>query len=496
MRGMWSALSVACALLAPTSSFALEVAAGCDAPKRAFEHGRKFFADPVRGSRENDGSAQRPWRTLAEVLDPANHLLATRAYGRTAAGLGPAAPINPAGPIKPGDTIILMSGDHGDVDAKQYVNSDFISVIAGNGQTPVVRSLRLTASSHWLFRGIKFQGVRPETEKYRALVSLDSNNWFGPSDNIVLAGNSFSTADNVNDWRPEDWVSKPYVYGSASTARCTALIDNNFFNLRNAIAISGDQSLIEGNRIENMDNDGIDVAASDVVVRRNRVENSRHSPAEPMHADGIQGWTIHGATNRGVVIDSNWIVNLNPDPNNYLQGISIFDGKWDGLTVTNNLVMTNTWNGISLYGVKNALVANNTVIAVKPDKFPTWLMIHAAKDKEPSQRVVVRNNIATEVSVKGEDMTVDHNLAKTAITYPNSNGGEVKITRGGAGGHNTIYPGLFHMFVDFDPGHGKFDLRPSAASPAREAGAEERAPAVDILGRRRIPPIDIGAFAR
>ena len=493
MRRLWYAWLLVLTV-SPSASFALQVAAGCDAPP-AIEHGQEFFVDPARGSRENDGSAQRPWRTLAEVLDPANHLIATRTYGRTAVGLGPAAPINPAGRIKPGDTIVLMSGDHGDVDVRQYVNSEFISVIAGNGQTPVVRSLHLIASSHWLFRGIKFEGVRPEKGKGGTLVTLESHNWLGPSDNIVLVDNSFSTQGDSGEWRPEDWVSRPLGVGFASAARCTALIGNHFFNLVNAVMITGDASLIEGNRIEKMGNDGIDIVASDLVVRRNRIENGRHTPGQPLHADGIQGWTLHGATNRNVVIDSNWIVNVSEDTDNYLQGITIFDGEWDGLTVTNNLVITNTWHGISLYGVSDALVANNTVIPSRAGG-TSWLMIHDSKAKTPSQHVVVRNNIAQEYIVAAKDLQFDHNLAQSEIDYQSEGGGSVRIRHGGVGDRNTIHPGLFHWFVDFDPAHGDFDLRPSPASPAREAGAEERAPADDILGRQRTPPIDIGAFAR
>ena len=52
------------------SGRALEVAAGCDEP-RASAHGRTFFVDPSHGDKSNDGSEQKPWRTLAEALDPA-----------------------------------------------------------------------------------------------------------------------------------------------------------------------------------------------------------------------------------------------------------------------------------------------------------------------------------------------------------------------------------------------------------------------------------------
>ena len=65
----------------------------------------------------------------------------------------------------------------------------------------------------------------------------------------------------------------------------------------------------------------------------------------------------------------------------------------DGVTVVDNLVFTNAWHGISLYGVDNALVINNTVVPSRADRFPAWLMIHDAKDKTPSRNVVVRNNM-------------------------------------------------------------------------------------------------------
>ena len=231
--------------LSAAHAASFEVGVGCNKPQ-AERQGRQFFVDPVRGTRDNDGSAERPWRTLAEVLDPARRLVATQAYRVTPKGPGAPEPINLSGPVRPGDTIVLMSGDHGDVNVSQLVNTEFISVVAGKDQTPLVRSMHLIASSHWLFRGIKFQEARPENETYRPLVWLESHGWQGPSDNIVLVGNSFSTADNAEQWSPVDWVNKPYRTGFSTNARCTSLLDNHFFNLRDAVAIAGDQSFNSG----------------------------------------------------------------------------------------------------------------------------------------------------------------------------------------------------------------------------------------------------------
>jgi parallel beta-helix repeat protein len=496
---MMSALRISCAtalaLLALSAHGvgAMEVAAGCDEP-RASTQGRKFYVDPARGDRSNDGSEQRPWRTLAEVLDPSNHLFSTRSYTRSRDGVMSLVPINPSGAIKAGDTIVLMNGDHGSVSAPAYVNSDFISVVAGKGQTPLVRSMHLIASSHWLFSGIKFQGESKD-QKSESLVWLQTHGWAGPSDNIIVIDNSFSTEEDSRGWSPEDWVKKPYGIGFLSTARCTTLVHNHLFNLRDAVSIAADHALIKDNLIEDMGNDGVDIIGSDLVVQGNRIRSSRHTPSELLHPDGIQGWTARGATNRNVVIDANSIINLNPAEDNIQQGISIFDGRWDGVTVTNNLVIGNTWNGISLYGMTNAIIINNTVIPAR-QKFPTWLLVGPGKDKTPSQHVIVRNNMATQIFANCEDQTVDHNLAEKTIELRDPNGVEVKIVKGGLGSHNTVNPGLFSKFIDFDPKAGKFDLRPGPASPALQAGAAEKAPPTDIEGRPRTPPVDIGAYAR
>ena len=145
-------------VLASTAAQALTTYPGCAEPP-ASAGGHSFYVDPEKGDKANDGSAARPWRTLAEVLDPANHLIATRSYLHYAAGDRTLTAINPDGPIKPGDTIYLMSGDHGSPVLRGYFNDAFITVEAAPGQKPVVGPLKISAASHWIFRGLKFQGV-------------------------------------------------------------------------------------------------------------------------------------------------------------------------------------------------------------------------------------------------------------------------------------------------------------------------------------------------
>jgi parallel beta-helix repeat protein len=278
--------------------------------------------------------------------------------------------------------------------------------------------------------------------------------------------------------------------------RCTALLGNHFYNVRNAAAIGGDDSLAMDNLLESFGNDGVDITASNLTLRHNVIRSSRHGPDDPLHPDGIQGWTVKGATNRNVVIDANMVINANQSDDNVLQGISIFDGSWDGVSVTNNVVITNTWHGIALYGVKNSNIINNTVIPARPGKYMTWITVHPNKDKSPSANVVVRNNITGGLIIDGgENINVDHNIALGTISIARSRKGYQEFG-GVTASYNLDKVPAIALFKEFDIPTAAFNLHLSANSLARESGSDEGAPALDLEGWPRKPPVDIGAYAR
>ena len=84
------------------------------------------------------------------------------------------------------------------------------------------------------------------------------------------------------------------------------------------------------------------------------------------------------------------------------QGIAIFDGRLDGFQVTNNLVAVSSYHGISLSGATNGIVANNTVVNPGGVRlgYPR-IMIDSGKKGEPSQNVVVANNLAGQIILQG-----------------------------------------------------------------------------------------------
>jgi parallel beta-helix repeat protein len=262
------------------------------------------------------------------------------------------------------------------------------------------------------------------------------------------------------------------------------------------VVIDGDHALIADNKIDNFGNDAIDLVASNVTIRNNTIMNGHHTTSEPLHADGIQGWTQNDAINKDVVIDGNMIIKTGDPKVSQMQGISIFDGKWDGLTISNNVVVTNVWHGIAVYGATNARIINNTVVAYDPVNHPTWIIIKNAKNGRLSHNVVVRNNI-TEVLTYVLDATVavDHNIVASKITRIDTLGAATNWSKpGNYGDHNVIDPNIYRSLVMVDNAKGLYDLRLKPYSRAIGTGSSVLAPEIDILGKRRTAPVDVGAY--
>lgn len=478
---------------------AVSVASGCAVPKSPPER-RAFYVDPVTGNMSNDGSITRPWKTLAEVLDNSRKLIATQTHpANYQRGDQRLINKNPSAPIKPGDIIYLNSGDHGHVQLVGAINKEFITVQAAPGQTPALRSLIINGASKWLLVGLKIQGESDgsgNSTSNPALIQFGRNQWFGPTTNIVFAGNSVSTTDDTSAWSNEDWVRKPFTFGIFSSANCVSISGNHFFNLRNALQFDGDHHLVFDNNFDNFGNDAIEVVAGNATIRNNRIIKGRHTKSEPLHPDGIQGWTRPGVTNTNVVIDGNIIIKTGDPQVTEMQGIGIFDGKWNGLTITNNVVITNHWHGISISGVENAKIINNTVLAYDPISRPTWISVNKAKDGTLPKNVIVRNNITTRLVYTEEGVTADHNLVAKMITT-SVQGKPIYVTKPGIfGNHNSIDPNIYDGLTRVDHSKELYDLRLKPSSPALGNGNPDQAPNTDILGKQRKPPIDIGAYAR
>jgi parallel beta-helix repeat protein len=392
---------------------------------------------------------------------------------------------------KPGDTIELRTGNYGDL-LLSGSNSKFISIVAAPGQSPRFDRISVGGAkpaSHWRLSGLTVSSMSaPRDNKWthdKLILVLNS-------DNIVVENNILSSDDDAMHWAPEDpgapVVDAPSDGISARQSTCISIANNKLRNVFNGIDFGGDQVgnrgkyyLVSGNAITDFAGDGIDHFASHSRISNNRITDGHdicHHTC--IHNDGIQGWNYNNNSafsNNDVIINGNTIIaQVTPDitlPVIGLQGITIFNGKWDDVHITNNVIITNTWHGISIYGVNNSTITNNTVASTDP-KYFIWIMVNGQKSDPPGMKynVIVRNNVVPRITgTPNLGTTADHNLfLKTAADFADA-------------------------FVEFEPGKFKFDMRPSRRSPVIGKGARESAPSVDIEGHPRQKSIDIGAYA-
>jgi hypothetical protein len=435
----------------------------------ATQTGTVFYVDPASGNINNNGSASTPWSTFQAVIEN-NKIETTRTADQPYYdGVGFVVK-NPGAPVKAGDTIILRSGHHGNVLITSYFNTAYINVIAEPGAT--VSGLHIQAGCKWRFKGLV---VRPDTG-YTAgysLVFLESHNWSGPVSNITIDDFTiYSVADASAAWSttdPTDWDTLS-CNGITADGNNITIRRNTLKNVDFGISLSGNYGLVFGNMIENFAGDGMRGLGNDLFFEYNTVKNCYAVNAN--HDDGFQSWSINDDPPRErVVLRGNTIINYT-DPNQpfrgTLQGIGCFDGWYINWVVENNVIITDHWHGISLYGAISSRIVNNTVIDQNnASPGPPWIGFFDHKNGTPCVNCLIRNNIAPSYII-GTGTTADHNY-----TIPD-------------------YASYAGLFVD----HQNFNVRLRPGSAPINAGSADKAPLLDIAGAVRPigAGVDLGAY--
>jgi len=384
-----------------------QVAPGCAMPKQVAKR-NVFYIDPVNGKITNNGTQASPWSTLQEVAKKKM--------------------IGASGAVKPGDTIYLMTGNHGSVRISGIHNSDFITITAAPGQKPVLNYLAMDNVGRFLIRGLKLQSAKSGLgDDWLPLFSVNAGG--ATSKDIIFDGNTLSSQDDVDAWTQQDWKAK--ARGGMSLngrsplteptqgATCLTITNNKITNVRVGVAIRTDRTLFAGNVIDNFAYDGLDFAASDLVIANNTITNSIDL-GDDMHVDGMQGQENRGPgyptglqQYKNITINGNKVI-AKTNPNlkwpKGMQGISAFSSDWTNVRVTNNTVITTTYNGMSWGSVHNGLFANNTILAGGKDK--TWLTIGPTTHTGlPSTNVIVRDNVAHTLLIGTVEATPQNNFA-------------------------------------------------------------------------------------
>ena len=428
--------------------------------------GNTYYLDPVNGRNDNAGTQDSPWGSLQSVVE--DNMIETRAYtGLPYNGTNALAVKNPGAPIKAGDTLVLLDGFHGEFYLRGAYNEFTITIEAAVGQRPSLSRIFLSAGANWLFKGLTVSPSQAPAYSANTLITVESHSWHGPSSHVVIDNCELYSVPDATAWSSDDWntlaCNAVQVSGDCMTVR-----GNTCRNVDFGISISGNNALISGNLVENFAGDGMRGLGNDLVFEYNVVKNCYAVNAN--HDDGFQSWSINDDPPRErVVLRGNTFINYE-DPNQpfrgTLQGIGCFDGFYIDWVIENNLVITDHWHGISLYGAINCRIINNTVVDLNDaSPGPPWIMVNPHKDGTPSRSCVIRNNIAATITATG-DTEADHNLLLTD--------------------RNALFinPALFD-----------FHLRPDAQD-AIDTGSNLLAPAIDLDGvtRPQGTGVDLGCY--
>ena len=428
-----------------------------------------YYADPVKGSTATGlGTKTRPWGTLESIVD---------------AKLIDGSDLD-KGKVHAGDVIYLMNGNHGSVSlwGPAYQNTSFITLQAAPGQKPVINELTITNCSRWVVRGLTFETPAVVTQRKPLLLAQNSSE-------LIIDANKFRSQADVSKWTAEDWADSSATYGIFTNKIVNSTISkNSVSNVENGIVISGEFIEAVNNSVDYFANDGIQFTASNSVVSRNRVTNHYGRWNNGYHHDGMQGWTAHDEDfTVNVVLDSNVVMastGIYPTipavptgvGDDYMQGITIFDGDWSNLSVTNNVVAAAGYHGMALYHQKNASVLNNTVVQQAPT-LGSWLGIFGN-----SQNVIVRNNISSSYAFPQTGVVFDSNLS-LSTSWQSWQKTIPVVTNPAA------------VFAKWSPKTAEFDFRLAPKSYAIGRGSTRSFAKRDIVYVNRNPAkIDMGAY--
>ncbi len=405
-----------------------------------------YYCDPATGSMSNDGSESSPWSTLFDVFEAGKSFEA-------------------------GDIIYLLDGLHGNVSVTG-INTDYVTIQALDGHTPKLQSLKFIGASYWHVKGVEVsREYIVDGVTNSRLVYMDANSPY----NIVEDSKIFIT-ETLPATAAE--FNAVLVDGVKTLSDYTTVKNCNIINVGYGVQLTNTSyNLIENNTINGVGMDGIQGQGSYNVIQYNNIStsyklNTNHDDAIQFYTVGDDGLAGHG-TSVGNEIRGNILYS---DPNlpasfehPFDGGLACFDGMYEDYIVENNIIVTNTYNGLVLYGAVNCKVVNNTVI--DPDNSgenSLWIQIDNHKEGTASSSNFVANNLCTYLDVDASMATVLNNLVISTDEYS-------------------------RFFMDFD----NLDLHLKPGCEALDSGTDaEGVPSIDIEGNARpfLDAYDIGAY--
>ena len=174
-------------------------------------HAAEFYVDPAKGSAAGDGSAAKPWQSLAQVVTDG-------AFGTT---------------IKAGDTVWLRSGYHG---APVFTGGDYtpaITIAAAPGEKPTAGTVAFKGTKGWTLRGLSISPSHAPTPSAGHIVLIDPS-----SARVTVEDNQIFSVIDSSAWGADEWMNAAgngiFVRGDECVAR-----NNSITNVRFGISVEG-----------------------------------------------------------------------------------------------------------------------------------------------------------------------------------------------------------------------------------------------------------------
>lgn len=392
--------------------------------------GNTFYIDPVLGSSSGDGSEAYPWLTLEQVIE--DGLIQWYRHAESYNPESELVIVNEGAPVQGGDRLLLRSGYHGHVALNTFIFTDWLTISAQDGQTPVLSQFKLQGA----FAKIYLKGLTILKDSYEgpenyweadeinhnssACLYLATSSFWGVGRQVKVNNLTLGTTTDTSSWSAAQWVQRAAGgIGLRSILDCE-IVNCRIENIRHGLNIeyASDNTIAVNNTIKNFSGDGCRLISNNVFLAYNTITDCLK--VDDNHDDAIQSYTRGEDGSPGTGVLSNNVVRGNliigtTDVTNPLagspQGIGCFDGFFDGWIVENNVVIVDHYHGISFYGMRNSYILNNTVIDQNHDNDTSpWIMITDHKNGTPSESCTIANNIAyRSISASGMDVSEHHN---------------------------------------------------------------------------------------
>jgi len=351
--------------------FAFAILAAVAAPRA--QAATEYYVAPLgtAPSGTPDGSETHPWLSIGDAIS--------------------------SGTVVGGDTLLLLDGDFGILKISGESFDTPIIIQSLNGKLAHferinigrnVGNLTFKNLSIWLSNAANADSEMVYSHPSSSNITLE---------NLVIRG-AGKNSQNYLSWGLGAWANIP---NGIRLSGANSIVRNNSLTAVGAgITTTGNDALVVGNTIEGYAADGMRGFGERSIFRGNKLLNCME--VSNNHDDGFQSWAPKGVANasvKGLVIEGNSFIEWAADENHPLrceeQGIGLFDGFYENLTIRNNLVSVSQFHGISVYGGRNVVIVNNTVVNNRGivGKAP-WIGVFNHKDGTPSENVLVANNVA------------------------------------------------------------------------------------------------------